>query len=215
MYPPDAVFTVEQAAVITRIRQLIGDSKEVYIDDIRNAGDGCNNVSSNGNIYEMEEAPGYPLEVYVDGTEFIAISGAEGLEVIGYKYLRFTGTAPVITSSSSLLVIYHGFRNSDFDILETYLDGATTYLVAQCNLDEVDLTQDLLVLATAYILLGKDLAQYASEAVRLADSDSSYDNTARGRILQSLMDNVYKTLKDGIEAKTRCKLHSLPVYKVE
>jgi hypothetical protein len=217
MYPPEASFTVEELEIIFRIRQLIGDEKETFIDDVSDVSV-CADVSASGSIYGLQEPKGYPQSIYVDGVEYISTSGTEGVEVLGYKYLRFTNTSPTLVAGTSLVVIYEHFSHSDLEILNTYDTSATTYLVAQCNLSVEDLGLDLLVLATAYVLLSKDLSVYIKSAVEMEDSDSKFVGSRRPQSLQSLLNGkngIAECLKAALEKKTSCKMLSLPIYKVE
>jgi hypothetical protein len=209
MFPKEVILTAEEEALVFRIRQLIGDEKRVVVDDLYDVTQ-CGRVKVQGSMYGLEEPKGYPLEVLVSG-----ITVTSGVEVLGYEYLQWETIPGPLSSDTSLSVVYEKFRHSDLEIINTYDTGATTYLVAQCNLSPEDLTQDLLVLSTAYALLSKDLSIYVSEAVNLEDSDSKFDASRRPQSLISLMRMIQGQLKDGIEAKTHCKMMSLPVYKVE
>lgn len=204
-YPPESV-TAEEQEVIFKIRQLIGDEKEVFVDDVRQ---GCtSNILANGTMYQLEEPKGYPLQILINGVE-----ASPNPTVVGYKILQFA--SPVLVAGANLVVLYEHFRHSDIEIIDTYDSGATLYLVNQCGLTVEDLGLDLLTLSTAFILLTKDLSVYAKSAVSLEDSDSKFDASARGKYIKDLLDLVSAKLKEGVEAKTRCKMYSLPVYKVE
>lgn len=214
MYPQEINLTPAEEEIVFRIRQLIGDDKNTFIDDVPDTG-ATSRVKMSGLTYELEEPKGYPLEVYVDGTEYTSTSGALGLQVLSYKILRFTATSGVLGLGNSLLVVYNNFRHSDLEIINTYDTSAKTYLVAQCNLSDEELGVDLLVLATAYILLSKDLRGYIENSVRMRDSDSEFDASARPGALRGLLSDIQKTLKDALERKMSCKMLSLPVYKIE
>lgn len=208
MYPSEVVFTQPEADIVFRIRQLIGDSKEIYIDDKNTTY--CSTVLASGTTYQLEEPKGYPTQVFVNNVEF---SDPFNPLVLGYKFLKFT--SPVLVSGAQITVFYEHFRHSDLEIIETYDTAATTYLNDQCNLTNVDLGIDLLVLATAYIFLQNDLSTYIASAISLEDADSKYNASTRPQYLVSLLNQISKELKNAIEAKTRCKMLSLPVYKVE
>ena len=208
MYPPEQVFSVEELEIVFRIRQLIGDEKEVYVDD-GTVGADIQSVAS-GTMYQLQEPLGWPQEVYVNDVEFTSSSNPS---VVGYKYLKFSSGA--LTTGASLTVVYDHFRHSDLTVLNVYDTSAFTYLTGQCNLTVEELGVDLLVLAAAYILLQKDLNVYVKSAVELQDSDSRYDASSRPRYLSDLLDKIGKALTDALEQKTKCKMISLPVYKVE
>lgn len=208
-YPIEAIFTTAELEIIFRIRQLISDTKEVFVDDIENVSV-CGKVTASGTMYELEEPKGYPLNVYVGGIEYTTSGNPE---TIGYKYLKFP--IPTLVSGTGLTVIYEHFNHSDLEIIDTYDSSALTYLVGSCNLSVDEIGTDLLILSTAYILITKDLQTYIKSAVNLQDSDSRFDASRRPQYLSDLLKRIGDQLKQGLEDKTRCKVTSLPIYKVE
>lgn len=208
MYPVEQELSPEESEIVSRIRTLIGDYKEVFVDDTSSK---CGSkVLANGTMYQLEEPKGYPLEIFVNGIEY---DDPADITVVGYKYLKFS--TPVLASGVDLTVIYEHFKHSDTDILETYDTSSMTYLTAQCNLSVEELGVDLLILATAYVLLMNDLNEYIKSAIRLVDSDSEFDGTRRAGLINDLLNNISKELLASLKAKTSCKLMNLPVYKVE
>lgn len=210
MYPAEVNFTAAELEIIFRIRQVIGDEKEVFIDDVNT--NHCAQVTAGGSIYELQEPKGYPKKIILNGDE-ISTSGSVTATVINNKFIEFSSA--VLVSGADLTVIYEHFKHSDLEILDTYDTSAATYLVTQCNLCATELGIDLLILATAYILLLKDLNVYIKSAVNLEDSDSRFDASRRPQYLSTLLDKIGAHLKDAIEAKTKCSMMSLPLYKVE
>lgn len=209
MFPVEITLTSAEEAIVFQIRQLIGDEKKVAVDDLYDVGL-CGRAKVQGSMYGLEEPKGYPLEIRVNGTPVTS-----GVEVLGYEYLQWDTVPGPLLEGTSLSVVYQRFRHSDLEIINTYDTGATNYLVSQCNLSAAELTPDLLILSTAYALLSKDLAKYIEEAVNLEDSDSRVDASRRPQSLTTFMNTVMDCLKDALEAKMKCKLMSLPVYKVE
>jgi hypothetical protein len=205
MFPPEINLTPTDQNIVFRIRQIIGDEKEVFVDDKQGP---CTSILASGTMYLLDEPKGYPIQVFVNGGEVTS-----GVQVVGDKYLMFS--TPTLFDSTHIVVIYNHFRHSDLDIINTYDSGATTYLSMSCGLAVEDLGPDLLILSTAYLLLTKDLNDYLKGAVSLSDSDSRFEATARPEILKGLLDLTSSQLLKGIEAKTRCKMFSLPVYKIE
>lgn len=208
-YPTEASFTVAEQEIIFRIRQLISDTKEIFVDDVANVNS-CGKVTASGTMYQLEEPKGYPLEVYVNGIEFTSPTNPK---MLGYKFLQFSSS--VLVSGASLTVVYEHFNHSDLEILDTYDSSSLTYLVSACNLTLDEIGPDLIVLATAYILITKDLQEFIKSAVNLEDSDSRFDASRRPQYLNDLLKRIGDQLKEGIEAATQCKLLALPVYKVE
>lgn len=205
---PQEVTDNSELEIIFRIRQLIGDEAEVFIDD--RVIDGCAGVTMSGMTYQLEEPKGYPMSIYVDGNEYTSLAE---VAVIGYKYIKFNSS--ILLEGQRVTVVYHHFRHSDLEIINTYDTGAFTYLTGQCNLTPEEIGIDLLVLATSYILLQKDLNNYIKAAVKLGDSDSEYDASQRPRYLKDLLSQIRGELQDSLKAKMNCKVISLPVYKIE
>jgi hypothetical protein len=208
MYPQLSLPPTDQS-IVYKIRQLIGDEPEPFVDDILNI-DTCSRVTAGGTIYELEEAKGYPLKVLVNGVEYTQLNNPQ---VLGYKLLVFSGAT--LVDGANLTVVYNHFRHSDSDIIDTYDTSAYTYLVEACNLTPDEIGIDLLSLSTAYILLTNDLSVYVKSAVSLADSDSSFEAFRRPMHLVDLLKLISGQLKSALETKKRCKMMSLPVYKVE
>ncbi len=210
MYTVEREFSASELEIIFRIRQLIGDEKEVFVDDVNS---NCTNrVLASGTMYQLEEPKGYPLEVYVNGIEYTT-SGSITADVLGYKLIKFSN--PVLFSGVNITVIYEHFRHSDSEILDTYDTSSMTYLTQQCNLSAEDLGIDLLVLATSYVLLMKDLHNYIKSAIRVQDSDSQFDGSTRPTVLKDLLKSISDELLASLKVKTSCKVMHLPVYKVE
>lgn len=209
MFPSEITLTAAEEAVVFQIRQLIGDEKRIVVDDLYDVGL-CGRSKVQGSMYGLEDPKGYPLEIRLNGSAVVS-----GVEVLGYEYLQWDTVPGPLVEGSSLSVVYEKFRHSDLEIINTYDTGATNFLVSQCNLSASDLTPDLLVLATAYALLSKDMARYIEEAVNLEDSDSRVDASRRPQSLNTFMRTVRDFLTDALEAKMKCKIMSLPVYKVE
>jgi len=211
MFQIESVLSVEEMEVAFRIRQLIGDEKEIFVDDTYE-GKGCGggSVVASGTMYQLQEPKGYPLEVYVGGVEYTANTNPS---VLGYKFLKFN--SPVLVSGTKITVVYEHFRHSDQEIVDTYDSGSLTYLTAQCNLSIAELGMDLLVLATAYILLTKDISVYAKSAVEIQDSDSRFDAKSRPSAMKDILKVIGDQLKAALESRTKCRMLSLPVYKVE
>lgn len=215
MFPSEVILTESEEVIVFRIRSLIGDEKRTVVDEVPNV-DVCGNVKVQGSMYGMEEYKGWPTDVRVAGVPVTSGAVASGtVEVLNYEYIKWDTIPGPLVNGTNLSVVYEHFRHSDLEIINLYDTGAATFLTAQCNLTPEDLSQDLLILAAAYALLCKDLSVYISEAANLEDSDSRIDTSRRPQSLTTFMNTLAKELKDAIEAKTRCKLMSLPVYKVE
>ena len=221
MFIQERIFTVDEQDIIFRIRQLISDEKEVFVDEV-NVVPNLPSIQVSGSIYTLEEPKGYPQELYINGVEYgTTTTGSTAVDVLSYKMLKFVLTAGVgpLQAGKTLTIIYDHFRNSDVEIINTYDVGAYTYLVNQCGLDEEgDIPIDLLVLATAFIFLTKDIHKLSSEAVELRDSDSQFISagaTGGVRNLMDLLKLINSQLLDSLNTLMKCKMMRLPIYKVE
>lgn len=215
MFPSEVALTVDEEVIVFRVRGLIGDEKRTVVDEIYDI-DSCANVKVDGSMYGMEEHKGWPIDVRVGGVPVTSGAVSSGVvEVLNYEYLRWNTVPGPLVAGTSLSVVYNHFRYSDLEIINTYDTGATTFLAGQCGLTSAQIGPDLLVLATAYALLSNDLQKYINEAVNLEDSDSKIDASRRPQSLTTYMNTLSKELIRALEAKTRCKVMSLPLYKVE
>jgi hypothetical protein len=216
MFIPEVLYTADELHIITRIRNLVGDEKEVFVDDKIIVTSGID-IKANGTMYELDESKGYPVEVYVNSSE-VGAQGQDPVSVMSYKFLKFTQSG-ALHIGDALTVVYEHFRYSDLEIINAYDLNAPTYLVAQCGLTFDDLTMDLLILATAFIFLTRDLSDMALNAAEVQDSDSTYRNAGAtmgaSRAITDLLNIVNNQLLKAITMKTRCKILSLPVYKIE
>ena len=170
----------------------------------------CANVKLDGSMYGLEDPKGWPVDIVVGGTPVTS-----GVTVLNHEYLKWDTIPGPLVSGTSICVVYDKFRHSDLEIINVYDTAAHLYLTAQCGLSDEELSPDLLTLSTAFVLLSNDMSKYISEAVNLEDSDSKFDASRRPQALATFMNMLAKALKDALEAKTGCKLMSLPVYKVE
>lgn len=210
-YIPDIVLTQAEQDIVSRVRSLIGDTKEVFIDDFPQISI-CDEISSDGTLYQFRETRAYPLEITISGVE-ITGSG-NNPQVLSYKYLKFNSPGP-LTLNTQFRVIYEKFRHSDKEILNVYDTGAFTYASQKCNLDVEAIPIDLLVLITAYILLQSDLNLYIGSAVSLRDADSQFDAQVRAEILRKHLEHVSDEIETYLKSLTSCVMMNLPVKKVE
>lgn len=216
MYPVEHTLTSSEETIVFRIRQLIGDEKEVFVDDIQNL-QSSNAVSANGTMYQLEEPKGYPMEVYIDGLEY---SQNTNPEMLSYKFLKFKPTvsgSPIgpLASGNTLTVLYNHFRHSDLEIINTYDTSAMSFLVDQGGLDQEDIGIDLMILATAYLLLMNDLNLYIKESVTIKDSDSEFSTGNRASALKDLLKAIADKINHALDVKISGKMLGLQVKKVE
>lgn len=146
-YPEEAVFTANDRYVVDRIRNLIGDPKQLTRDYV-SVETGYSTVSVDGKTHSLSNPRGWPLKVELDGVEYI---DEDEPRVNDYQFITFSGAA-INTTSGTLDVWYYHFRNSDTEILRT-LNGLTP--PPQLTADQV--TFELAAVCAAIELLEGEL----------------------------------------------------------
>lgn len=153
-YPPEAVFTNDDYLVLDKIRNLIGDRKEVVRDYTSPNTGSAANISDDGYTYTLSNPNGWPLRVILDDTEYTSIDDPV---VNGYKSVTFSGGQ--ITASGTLDLWYHHFRYSDTEILQVYNGLTPPY-----PLTAEQVTFELSVVSAAIELLTSELGMSSSSA---------------------------------------------------
>lgn len=210
MYPTEAAvrgFTLQEQEIIHSIRILIGDFKSTVIEEVDDAFD-CANVRGSGSIYQFENK-GWPKKVVVSGSEYI---NPLDPYIDNYEYLVFSGTDVL---QENLFIMYETFRFGDLEILDAYDYAGSSVLAAQCNLTAEQLTQPLMNLAAAVVLVQGEYQKYAEEAVEMEDGDSVIDLTDRLGPLQRELQSLRDQLEKAISRKLCCATYSLPVFRIE
>lgn len=210
MYPSEAVvrgLTLGEQEIIHSIRLLVGDEKKTIIEEFYDTLD-CAQIKGSGSIYQMDNK-GWPRKILVDGVEFV---NPFDPYVENYEYLVFSGSG-VITGS--LFVMYETFRFGDLQILDAYDYGSSSVLSAQCNLTAEQISQPLMNLAAAVVLVQGEYQRYAEEAVEMEDGDSIIDLVGRLGPLQKELESLREQLELSISRKIACANYSLPVFRVE
>lgn len=146
-YPEEAVFTANDRYVVDRIRNLIGDPKQLTRDYV-SVETGYSTVSVDGKTHSLSNPRGWPLKVELDGVEY---TDEDEPRVNDYQFITFSGAA-INTTSGTLDVWYYHFRNSDTEILRT-LNGLTP--PPQLTADQV--TFELAAVCAAIELLEGEL----------------------------------------------------------
>lgn len=210
MYPSETAvrgFTLQEQEIIHSVRILIGDEKATVIEEVDDALN-CANVFGTGSIYQMENK-GWPKKVMIEGVEF---SNPLDPFVENYEYLVFSGSN-VITDS--VFVMYETFRFGDLQILDAFDFAGSSVLAAQCSLTAEQITQPLMNLAAAIVLIQGEYQKYAEQAVEMQDGDSMIDLVDRLAPLQRELESLRTQLERAIARKICCANYSLPVFRVE
>jgi hypothetical protein len=175
-YPPEIALSDDDREITESIRITLGDSGLIER-DVYSAADPQSNAACAAQIdlagctWELEEWKGWPQKVLLNGIEKTDINDPQ---VIGYRYLSFSGTSPCITGS--LDVYYNHFRFSDREILMAY-DRARNLLVA-CGLTEDRITTEMRIMQAAILLLEGEVRDVSSGAFKIVDGDTTYDNSS-------------------------------------
>jgi len=175
-YPPEIALSDDDREIVESIRITLGDSGLIER-DLYDASDAQSNAACASQIdpagctWELEEWKGWPQKVLLNGLEKIDINDPQ---VIGYRFLSFSGTSPCITGS--LDVYYNSFRFSDREILMAY-DRARNLLVA-CGLTEDQITTEMRIMQAAILLLEGEIREVSSGAFKIVDGDTTYDNSS-------------------------------------
>lgn len=146
-YPEDAVFTPNDYYVIDRIRNLIGDPKELTRDYI-SVESGYSSISVDQKTHSLSNPRGWPLKVTLDGVEY---TSKDEPRVNDYQFITFSGTI-INTTSGTLDVWYYHFRHSDTEILRTF-NGLTP----PPQLEAEQVTFELAAVCAAIEILEKEL----------------------------------------------------------
>ena len=175
-YPPEIALSDDDRLIVESIRITLGDSGLIER-DLYSASDPQSNaacaaqIDPNGCTWELQEWKGWPQKVLLNGTEKTDINDPQ---VIGYRYLSFSGTSPCITGS--LDVYYNTFRFSDREILMAY-DRAVNLLVS-CGLTSDAITTEMRIMQASILLLEGEIRDVSSGAFKIVDGDTTYDNSS-------------------------------------
>jgi len=201
-YPQEVTLTAAELDTIFRIRQIIGDYKEVNRDYISSATS-FDNVSNDGYVIELDNAKGWPLAVIIDGYQNTSID--EPI-VQGYQFLVFSLTQ-ISTTSGTADIWYEHFRFSDKEIIETHSksDPPAGLTLAQT-------TSEMFELQTAITLLEGELRNFmvtSSSRVSIyqeIEIDPSAGLRARSQDLEALR----KKLKDLVDSSVKDLISNNP-----
>lgn len=153
-YPVEGTFTAKDYYIINRVRDFIGDRKELTRDYVSQT-EGFDSISEDGKTHSLLNPRGWPLNIKVNELE---LTTASGMLVRDYQFLTYSGTINTTsTSTDTLDVWYYHFRFSDAEILEKY-----SSLLPPPPLTKDQVTTELAVVCTAIELLSGELRLNAS-----------------------------------------------------
>jgi len=197
-YPPEIALSEQDREIVESIRVTLGDigtiERDFYDSTDANSQFACSaQISSDSRTWELSEFKGWPQRVIINGTTKTSITDPQ---VIGYKFLTFSGTVATITGS--LDIFYNHFRFSDRELLLAY-DRAGN-LLAACGLDSGQITTEMLIMQAAILLLEGEARDFVTDAVEIRDGDTSFSNT---RAVQARTEDL-ADLKQKIRDLIRC-----------
>lgn len=159
-FPPESNFTSAELDTIYRLRQIVGDSKEVNRDYL-SPDTSYDNVSEDGFTVELDNPKGWPLSISIDGVEFQTIADPV---VQGYTFLTFSGTQISTTSGTIADIWYEHFRYSDRELIEIY-----TKSDPPCGLTAEQTTPEMYELMAAITVLESELRGFMSTSGQRVD----------------------------------------------
>jgi hypothetical protein len=196
-YPPEIALSEQDREIVESIRITVGDMGSVERDFYDSSEASCQvscgaQISSNGCTWELSEPRGWPLRVILDGVDKTTLTDPQ---VLGYKFLAFSGTGPCITGT--LDIFYNHFRFSDREILMAY--DRSINLIVSCGLEENQITTEMRIMQAAILLLEGE-ARYTYEgSVRIRDGDTSYDNTGAIAARNADLEDLRRKMRELLE----------------
>jgi len=196
-YPPEIGLSEQDREIVESIRLTLGDfgiiERDFYDSTDSNSQFACSaQISSDQRTWELLEFKGWPQRVVINGIEKTSISDPQ---VIGYRFLTFSGLGASITGS--LDIFYNHFRFSDREILMAY-DRARNLLVS-CGLAASQITTEMLIMQAAILLLEGENRDQTTGAVEIRDGDTSYSNTRAIQARTEDLADLKQKIRDLIE----------------
>ncbi len=174
-YPPEIALSEQDREIVESIRITLGDlgiiERDFFDSSDSNSVFSCSSqISSDKKTWELEEFKGWPQRVIINSEEKTSITDPQ---VIGYKYLTFSGTEACITGT--LDIFYNHFRFADREILLAY-DRSVNLLVS-CGLTEGQITTEMRIMQAAILLLEGELRDFQQGGVAVRDGETTYDSS--------------------------------------
>ncbi len=196
-YPPEIALSEQDREIVESIRLTLGDfgiiERDFYNSTDSNSQFACaSQISSDQKTWELLEFKGWPQRVVINGDEKTSITDPQ---VIGYRFLTFSGAEACITGS--LDIFYNHFRFSDREILLAY-DRAGNLLVS-CGLDTSQITTEMLIMQAAILLLEGEVRDFATGAVEIRDGDTFFSNTRGIQARTEDLRDLKQKIRDLIE----------------
>ena len=212
-YPPEIALSDQDREIVESIRLTLGDfgiiERDFYDSTDSNSAFACSSqISSDQKTWELLEFKGWPQRVIINGDEKTTITDPQ---VIGYRFLTFSGAEACITGS--LDIFYNHFRFSDREILMAY-DRARNLLVS-CGLEGAQITTEMLIMQAAILLLEGECRDKTTGAVEVRDGDTSYSNTRAIQARTEDLADLKQKIRDLIECARFSASYSLEGVRLD
>ena len=196
-YPPEIALSKQDLEIVESIRITLGDlgliERDYYNSTDSNSAYACGaHISEDGRTWELFEYKGWPQRVILNGAEKTSLTDPQ---VMGYRFLTFSGASAVITGS--LDIFYNHFRFADREILLAY-DRARNLLVT-CGLTDAQITTEMLIMQAAILLLEGEIRDFSTGAVEIRDGDTSFSNTRAIQARTEDLSDLKQKIRDMIE----------------
>lgn len=212
-YPPEIALTANDREIVESIRITLGDIGSIERDyfsssDPQSAFTCARQISADRCTWELSEPRGWPQRILLNGGAKTSLADPQ---VIGYRFLVFSGTACI---TGSLDVFYNHFRFSDREILLAY-DRAINLLVA-CGLTTAQITTEMRIMQAAILLLEGELRDLNSGGVlRIRDGDTEYDNTDAVRSRSGDLEDLRQKMRDLINCAKMYTSYGLQGVRID
>ena len=212
-YPPEIALSEQDREIVESIRITLGDIGTIERDffdssDTSSAFACASQISSDQKTWELEEYKGWPQRVIINSEEKTSLTDPQ---VIGYKFLTFSGTDACITGT--LDIFYNHFRFSDREILLAY-DRSINLLVS-CGLTEAQVTTEMRIMQAAILLLEGELRDFQQGGVSIRDGDTSYDSSRAIESRSQDLNDLRQKIRELIECARINASYSLEGVRVD
>lgn len=212
-YPPEIALSDQDREIVESIRITLGDIGTIERDffnsvDSQSVFSCTSQISDDKKTWELNEFKGWPRKVIINGIEKSNISDPQ---VIGYKFLTFSGTQACITGT--LDIFYNHFRFSDREILLAF-DRARNLLVT-CRLTTTQITNEMLIMQAAILLLEGELRDVQQGAISIRDGDTTYDNTRAIQSRTQDLTDLKQKIRDLVECAQVLSSYSLQGVRID
>ena len=194
-YPSEISMTYNEQLVVSEIRRLIGDPKDVN----REYGeDAASSIHPDGMVYEFDER-GWPLCITMGGVQYNETANPT---INGYRYLMFEqciNVTEVVCSGTcdntrGVDIWYYTFRHSDREILEAYNESPPPPPLTAANAT----TQAYVFYTAKRLLQQENWHDSIEDGAKITDEGTLYDPSPGFDFRKKLLDDLNKQLDDTV-----------------